>query len=172
MLLERSHENHIGSLNKYASNRPAHHTEPTLQSPLLFASEPDSPSPLGLRPLSPAAPAMSSEPLPAESPEAPASSSGSPSKDAVGTEVGAAAGSPETNTLWVGNLPSHVTEGDLLALFGPHGALDCALARAGSRSYAFVLFRSPAEAREAVEATRGEKVKGAAMRTEFARPVI
>jgi hypothetical protein len=65
-----------------------------------------------------------------------------------------------------------VTEGDLLALFGPHGALDCALARAGSRSYAFVLFRSPAEARAAVEATRGEKVKGAAMRTEFARPVI
>jgi RNA recognition motif-containing protein len=57
-----------------------------------------------------------------------------------------------------------------MALFAPHGALDCALARAGSRSYAFVLFRTPAEARAAVEATRGEKVKGAAMRTEFARP--
>jgi RNA recognition motif-containing protein len=70
----------------------------------------------------------------------------------------------------VGNLPSHVSEGDLMALFAPHGALDCALARAGSRSYAFVLFRTPAEARAAVEATRGEKVKGAAMRTEFARP--
>ena len=119
---------------------------------------------------------MSSESPPTESPDAPASGSrsgsGSPSKDAVGTEGGAAAGGPETNTLWVGNLPLHVTEGDLLALFGPHGALDCALARAGSRSYAFLLFRSPAEARAAVEATRGEKVKGAAMRTEFARPVI
>ncbi|CAN6205017.1 unnamed protein product [Urochloa humidicola] len=113
---------------------------------------------------------MSSEPPPAESPEARASASASPPKDAVASGGGAATGSPETNTLWVGNLPSYVTEGDLMALFAPHGALDCALARAGSRSYAFVLFRTPAEARAAVEATRGEKVKGAAMRTEFARP--
>ncbi|KAJ1290422.1 hypothetical protein BS78_02G242000 [Paspalum vaginatum] len=115
---------------------------------------------------------MSMEPPPAESPEAPASSSPSPSppKDAAGSGGGAGTGGPETNTLWVGNLPSHVTESDLMALFAPHGALDCALARAGSRSYAFVLFRSAAEARAAVEATRGEKVKGSAMRTEFARP--
>ena len=113
---------------------------------------------------------MSSEPPPADSPEAPASAS--PPKDAVASGGGAAAGVLETNTLWVGNLPSHVSEGDLMALFAPHGALDCALARAGSRSYAFILFRTPAEARAAVEATRGEKVKGAAMRTEFARPVI
>ncbi|KAK8460147.1 hypothetical protein SEVIR_2G284400v4 [Setaria viridis] len=111
---------------------------------------------------------MSSEPPPAGSPEARASAS--PPKDAVASGAGAAAGFLETNTLWVGNLPSYVSEGDLMALFAPHGALDCALARAGSRSYAFVLFRTPAEARAAVEATRGEKVKGAAMRTEFARP--
>ncbi|CAL5073339.1 unnamed protein product [Urochloa decumbens] len=111
---------------------------------------------------------MSSEPPPTESPEARASAS--PPKDAVASGGGAATGVPETNTLWVGNLPSYVSEGDLMALFAPHGALDCALARAGSRSYAFVLFRTPAEARAAVEATRGEKVKGAAMRTEFARP--
>ncbi|CAN6167646.1 unnamed protein product [Urochloa humidicola] len=111
---------------------------------------------------------MSSEPPPVESPEAPASAS--PPKDASTSGGGAATGVPETNTLWVGNLPSYVSEGDLMALFAPHGALDCALARAGSRSYAFVLFRTPTEARAAVEATRGEKVKGAAMRTEFARP--
>ncbi|XP_062198686.1 flowering time control protein FPA-like [Phragmites australis] len=111
---------------------------------------------------------MSSEPPPADSPEAP--SSASPPKEAAPSGGAATAGGPETNTLWVGNLPSHVSEGDVMALFAPHGALDCALARAGSRSYAFVLFRSPAEARAAVEATRGAKVKGAAMRTEFARP--
>nr|CAB3453948.1 unnamed protein product [Digitaria exilis] len=113
---------------------------------------------------------MSSEPPPAESPDA-KDASASPPKDAVAIGGGAATGGvPETNTLWVGNLPSYVSEGDLMALFAPHGALDCALARAGSRSYAFVLFRTPAEARAAVEATRGEKVRGAAMRTEFARP--
>ncbi|KAL6601761.1 hypothetical protein ACP70R_044981 [Stipagrostis hirtigluma subsp. patula] len=111
---------------------------------------------------------MSSSPPPAGSPEAPASTS--PPKDAAGGGAGAATGAPETNTLWVGNLPSQVGEGEVMALFAPHGALDCSLARAGSRSYAFVLFRSPAEARAAVEATRGAKVKGAAMRTEFARP--
>ncbi|XP_062193701.1 flowering time control protein FPA-like isoform X2 [Phragmites australis] len=111
---------------------------------------------------------MSSEPPSAGSPEAPASAS--PPKDAGGGGGSAASGTPETNTLWVGNLPSQVSEGDVMVLFAPHGALDCALARAGSRSYAFVLFRSPAEARAAVEATRGAKVKGAAMRTEFARP--
>ncbi|KAK3129724.1 hypothetical protein QOZ80_6BG0483800 [Eleusine coracana subsp. coracana] len=109
---------------------------------------------------------MSSEPPPPEgSPEAPASSS-SPPKDAAG----AASGATETNTLWVGNLPSHVGEGDVMALFASHGALDCALSGAGPRSYAFVLFRSPDDARAAVMATRGAKVKGASMRTEFARP--
>lgn len=114
---------------------------------------------------------MSSEPPPAESPEA-KDASASPPKDAVAIGGGAATGVLETNTLWVGNLPSYVSEGDLMALFAPHGAVDCALARAGSRSYAFVLFRTAAEARTAVEATRGEKVRGAAMRIEFARPVI
>jgi RNA recognition motif-containing protein len=103
------------------------------------------------------------------SPEAPAVS-GSPAKDAG--SAGASLAAMETNTLWVGNLPSYVGEGDVMALFAPHGALDCTVARAGPRSYAFVLFRSPAEARAAVEATRGAKVKGAAMRTEFARPVV
>ncbi|TVU01431.1 hypothetical protein EJB05_53107 [Eragrostis curvula] len=114
---------------------------------------------------------MSSEsPPPSGSPEGPAASA-SPLKDAgAGGSGGAASGAPETNTLWVGNLPSHVSEGDVMALFAPHGALDCALARAGPRSYAFVLFRSPTEARAAVDATRGAKVKGASMRTEFARP--
>ncbi|KAF8768977.1 hypothetical protein HU200_007069 [Digitaria exilis] len=85
---------------------------------------------------------MSSEPPPAESPDA-KDASASPPKDAVAIGGGAATGGvPETNTLWVGNLPSYVSEGDLMALFAPHGALDCALARAGSRSYAFVLFRT------------------------------
>ncbi|KAL6846772.1 hypothetical protein ACP4OV_024220 [Aristida adscensionis] len=111
---------------------------------------------------------MSSEPTPAGSPEAPASVS--PPKEAAAGGAGPAAAAPETNTLWLGNLPAQASEGDVMALFAPHGALDCALARAGPRSYAFVLFRSPAEARAAVEVTRGAKVKGAAMRTEFARP--
>jgi RNA recognition motif-containing protein len=112
---------------------------------------------------------MSSEPTPPSgSTEAPAASE-SPPKDSA---AGATSGAPETNTLWVGNLPFNVGEGDVMALFAPHGALDCALARAAPRSYAFVLFRSPSQARAAVEATRGTKVKGAAMRTEFARPVV
>ena len=58
-----------------------------------------------------------------------------------------------------------------MAAFAPHEALDCAVTRAGSRSYAFVLFRSVAESRAALEALRGSKVKGAFIRVEFARPV-
>ncbi|XP_047071562.1 flowering time control protein FPA-like isoform X3 [Lolium rigidum] len=57
-----------------------------------------------------------------------------------------------------------------MAAFAPHGALDCALSRAGARSYAFVLFRSVAESRAALEALRGSRVKGSAIRIEFARP--
>ncbi|KAE8781191.1 flowering time control protein FPA [Hordeum vulgare] len=44
----------------------------------------------------------------------------------------------KTNTMWVGNLPTHPGEDDVTAAFAPHGALDCVVMRAGSRSYAFV----------------------------------
>jgi hypothetical protein len=71
----------------------------------------------------------------------------------------------------VGNLPTHAGEDDVMAAFVPHGALDCALSRAGARSYAFVLFRAVAESRAALEALRGSRVKGSAIRIEFARPV-
>jgi RNA recognition motif-containing protein len=118
---------------------------------------------------------MSSEPPPAEAPEA-TEASASPPKEPTGGVGGAApppgaAQAHETNTLWVGNLPTHAGEDDVMAAFAPHGALDCALSRAGSRSYAFVLFRSLAESRAALEALRGSKVKGSSIRIEFARPV-
>lgn len=58
-----------------------------------------------------------------------------------------------------------------MASFSPHGALDCVMARAGPRSYAFVLFRSVPEARAALDALQGSKVKGSVVRLEFARPV-
>ncbi|XP_047047073.1 flowering time control protein FPA-like [Lolium rigidum] len=111
---------------------------------------------------------MSSEPPPAE----PSEASASPPKVSPGG-AGAAPPGPaahETNTLWVGNLPTHAGEDDVMAAFAPHGALDCALSRAGARSYAFVLFRSVAESRAALEALRGSRVKGSAIRIEFARP--
>uniref|UniRef100_A0ACD5XZT7 Uncharacterized protein n=2 Tax=Avena sativa TaxID=4498 RepID=A0ACD5XZT7_AVESA len=122
------------------------------------------------RSLSPDRCSMSAEPPPAVATEA----SASPPKEssAVGGGGGPAppAAANETNTLWVGNLPTHAGEDDVMAAFAPHGALDCALSRAGSRSYAFVLFRSLAESRAALEALRGSKVKGSAIRIEFARP--
>ena len=115
---------------------------------------------------------MSSEPPAAEAAEA----SASPPKESSGGAGGGGAAPPgsahETNALWVGNLPTHAGEDDVMAAFAPHGALDCALSRAGSRSYAFVLFRSLAESRAALEALRGSKVKGSFIRIEFARPVI
>ncbi|KAM0879512.1 hypothetical protein ACQ4PT_034188 [Festuca glaucescens] len=115
---------------------------------------------------------MSSEPPPAEASEASASP---PKVSPGGAGVGGGAAPPgasahETNTLWVGNLPTHAGEDDVMAAFAPHGALDCALSRAGARSYAFVLFRSIAESRAALEALRGSRVKGSAIRIEFARP--
>ncbi|KAF0914064.1 hypothetical protein E2562_026480 [Oryza meyeriana var. granulata] len=118
---------------------------------------------------------MSSEPPPPPPQEAAgreASSSLSPAKESAagGGGGGASAGGPETNTLWVGNLPAQAAEDDVMAAFSPHGALDCVMARAGPRSYAFVLFRSVAGARAALDALQGSKVKGSAVRLEFARP--
>uniref|UniRef100_A0A8I6XUP4 RRM domain-containing protein n=1 Tax=Hordeum vulgare subsp. vulgare TaxID=112509 RepID=A0A8I6XUP4_HORVV len=113
---------------------------------------------------------MSSEPPPAEPSEAAeaARPSASPPKE---SEPAAAPGAAhETNTLWVGNLPTHAGEDDVMAAFAPHGALDCVVMRAGSRSYAFVLFRSVDESRAALEALRGSKVKGLPIRVEFGRP--
>ena len=118
---------------------------------------------------------MSSEPPAAEAAEAPEASA-SPPKESSGGAGGGGAAPPgaahETNALWVGNLPTHAGEDDVMAAFAPHGALNCALSRAGSRSYAFVLFRSLAESQPALEALRGSKVKGSFIRIEFARPVI
>lgn len=120
---------------------------------------------------------MSSEPPPAEPTEAAeaARPSASPPKESEPAGAGgAAAAAPgaahETNALWVGNLPAHAGEDDVMAAFAPHEALDCVVTRTGSRSYAFVLFRSVAESRAALEALRGSKVKGAFIRVEFARP--
>ncbi|KAM3258945.1 hypothetical protein ACQJBY_050610 [Aegilops geniculata] len=118
---------------------------------------------------------MSSEPPPAGPSEA-ARPSASPPKESEPSAAGAAAAAAapgaahETNALWVGNLPAHAGEDDVMAAFAPHEALDCAVTRAGSRSFAFVLFRSVAESRAALEALRGSKVKGAFIRVEFARP--
>ncbi|KAM0930083.1 hypothetical protein ACQ4PT_001157 [Festuca glaucescens] len=114
---------------------------------------------------------MSSEQPAAEAAEA----SVSPPKESPGGGAGGGGAAPpaaahETNALWVGNLPTHAGDADVMAAFAPHGALDCALSRAGARSYAFVLFRSLAESRAALEALRGSKVKGSEIRIDFARP--
>uniref|UniRef100_A0A0D9XFN4 Reticulon-like protein n=1 Tax=Leersia perrieri TaxID=77586 RepID=A0A0D9XFN4_9ORYZ len=129
--------------------------------------------------ISPRAPPMSSEPPPPAPQDAAvaaggreASSSLSPAKESApaGGGGGGGSGPPETNTLWVGNLPAHASEDDVMAAFSPHGGLDCAMARAGPRSYAFVLFRSVAEARAALGSLQGSKVKGSPLKIEFARP--
>ncbi|KAF2917067.1 hypothetical protein DAI22_09g165200 [Oryza sativa Japonica Group] len=111
------------------------------------------------------------QPQPQEAAGREASSSLSPAKESAagGGGVGGS-GAPETNTLWVGNLPAQAAEDDVMASFSPHGALDCVMARAGPRSYAFVLFRSVPEARAALDALQGSKVKGSVVRLEFARP--
>ncbi|KAG8050536.1 hypothetical protein GUJ93_ZPchr0009g2360 [Zizania palustris] len=112
---------------------------------------------------------MSSEPSPPEE-AGPEDTPLSPVKGAAGGGSFAPTGGPETNTLWVGNLLAQTGEDDVMAAFSPHGSLDCVLARAGPRSYAFVLFRSVAEARAALDALQGSKVKGSSVRLEFARP--
>lgn len=112
------------------------------------------------------------QPQPQEAAGREASSSLSPAKEsAAGGGGGGGSGAPETNTLWVGNLPAQAAEDDVMAAFSPHGALDCVMARAGPRSYSFVLFRSVPEARGALDALQGSKVKGSVVRLEFARPV-
>ncbi|PNT64948.1 hypothetical protein BRADI_4g35250v3 [Brachypodium distachyon] len=114
-------------------------------------------------------------PLMSSEPQLPDAAEASPSHPKESISGGGGAGAVpgaghETNTLWVGNLPPFASEDDVMAAFTAHGALDCVLTRAGSRSYSFVLFRSLSESRAALEALRGAKVKGSSIRIEFARP--
>ncbi|XP_020088164.1 flowering time control protein FPA [Ananas comosus] len=75
-----------------------------------------------------------------------------------------------TSTLWVGNLAAGTTDADLMAAFAAHGALDCVAMQAGSRSYAFVMFRSADTARAAMDALRGSVIRRSAIRIQFSRP--
>ncbi|XP_045084994.1 uncharacterized protein [Aegilops tauschii subsp. strangulata] len=103
--------------------------------------------------------------------------SASPSKESepVGVRAAAAVAATqvaahEKNALWVGNLPAHVGEDDVVASFAPHKTLDCVIMRIEYRSNAFIIFRSIAECRTALKALRGSNIKSAFILIEFAQP--
>ena len=88
-----------------------------------------------------------------------------PSKSVEGEEWGT-----PTNNLWVGNLPTEVTDSDLMELFAPYGSLD-SLISYSSRTFAFVLFRRIEDAKAAKSNLQGALLRGFQIRIEFARPV-
>ncbi|XP_045084993.1 pumilio domain-containing protein P35G2.14-like isoform X1 [Aegilops tauschii subsp. strangulata] len=105
--------------------------------------------------------------------------SASPSKESepVGVRAAAAVAATqvaahEKNALWVGNLPAHVGEDDVVASFAPHKTLDCVIMRIEYRSNAFIIFRSIAECRTALKALRGSNIKSAFILIEFAQPAV
>ncbi|KAG4955513.1 hypothetical protein AAZX31_15G028300 [Glycine max] len=87
-----------------------------------------------------------------------------PSKSVEGEEWGT-----PTNNLWVGNLPTEVTDSDLMELFAPYGSLD-SLISYSSRTFAFVLFRRIEDAKAAKSNLQGALLRGFQIRIEFARP--
>ncbi|KAL5990858.1 hypothetical protein ACLOJK_011763 [Asimina triloba] len=71
--------------------------------------------------------------------------------------------------LFVGNISTVASEGDLIEVFGKHGALDAVIIHA-TKSYAFVFFRSVDDARVAMDALQGALMCGSPMKIKFARP--
>lgn len=75
-----------------------------------------------------------------------------------------------SNSLWVGNLSTDVTDADLMNLFAQFGALD-SVTSYSSRSYAFIFFKHMEDAQAAKEALQGFFLRGNSIKIEFARPV-
>lgn len=74
-----------------------------------------------------------------------------------------------SNNLWVGNLGGDVTDSDLRGLFEKHGTVD-SITSYPSRSYAFVYFKRPDEAKLAKDSLQGTVLHGNALKIEFAKP--
>lgn len=74
-----------------------------------------------------------------------------------------------SNSLWVGNLSTDVTDADLMNLFAQFGALD-SVTSYSSRSYAFIFFKHMEDAQAAKEALQGFFLRGNSIKIEFARP--
>ncbi|XP_040244415.1 uncharacterized protein [Aegilops tauschii subsp. strangulata] len=124
---------------------------------------------------------MSSEPPPAEPSVVVESTrpSASPSKESEPAVVRGAAvvaatqvAAHEKKALWLGNRPAHAREDDVVGSFAPHKALDYVIMCVRYRSCAFIIFRSIADYRTALEVLRGSKFKGSFILIEFARPAV
>ena len=77
--------------------------------------------------------------------------------------------------IYVGNLPQEFTDAELRALFEPHGMVKAASIGTDKKSgesqgYGFVDMPTKSEARAAVEALRGKKIKGNPLRVRALRP--
>lgn len=86
-----------------------------------------------------------------------------PLKDSDETEA------KPSNTLWVGSISPHTVDSDLMAIFANYGALDCTV-MLGTRTYAFVNFRTIDGACAAREALDGSPFQGSSIRLKFALP--
>lgn len=93
--------------------------------------------------------------------------SGKSAQGSGGTSEGTEALS---NNLWIGNLPSDVTQSELMGLFARFGPLDCVIPYS-TRSYGFVFFRCIEDAGAAKNALQGTVLRGIPLKIEFARPV-
>lgn len=77
--------------------------------------------------------------------------------------------------LFVGNLPHSTTEGELRALFEPHGQVERVSVvtdreTGRSRGFAFVEMTDPGEAEKAIAALNGAELGGRALKINEARP--
>jgi len=82
---------------------------------------------------------------------------------------GAESETPSSN-LWVGNLPTDITESELTELFEKHGLID-GITCYSSRTYAFVYYKRVEDAIAAKDALQGFVVGGNPIKIEFAKPV-
>ncbi|KAJ8445262.1 hypothetical protein Cgig2_024468 [Carnegiea gigantea] len=81
---------------------------------------------------------------------------------------GAESETPSTN-LWVGNLPTDMTESELTELFEKHGLID-GITCYSSRTYAFVYYKRVEDAVAAKDALQGFVIGGNPIKIEFAKP--
>jgi cold-inducible RNA-binding protein len=84
-------------------------------------------------------------------------------------------GERATMNIYVGNLPFRTTQGDLEALFSPHGQVSSAAVitdreTGRSRGFGFVEMPNDDEARKAIEELDGSSFQGRDLRINEARP--
>ncbi len=74
---------------------------------------------------------------------------------------------PMSNTVFVDNLPRHLTNEDFQTFFQPYGALRVIIAMSkagGCLGFGFVIFASPAQAAHAIEILNGAELAGRRIR--------